>query len=273
MPRPHVSAIAAATVLCFAAACSNNETTPLSPSTADAIDAQAAADGSTLKVTAPGVVSPQAGEQLRDPQPEFTVNNSQAKFAVSPPLVYRFELHNGGGLMASAVVPTGSERTTWSVPDQIEQDAYRWRARAEMGSRVGPWSEFVSFATVVPPSVLPRGPYPRNPEEIVRFVQRSYPDRGRANVSLGKRDEDMAFFRDRIIEVGLCVGLEMGRNLKRGGPELSMDLLAWKTGGRTWGVDIAGGYDAVDKPLVLSWRMHAPRAFFSPIPNPQACRN
>ena len=36
----------------------------------------------------------------------------------------------------------------------------------------------------------------------------------------------MMFLRDRIIEAGKCGGLELGWNLKRGGPELSIDFMA-----------------------------------------------
>jgi hypothetical protein len=43
--------------------------------------------------------------------------------------------------------------------------------------------------------------------------------------------------------------------------QLSVDFLAFKTNGQTWGVDIAGGYDDTSKRLILSWHMHAPRAY------------
>ena len=41
----------------------------------------------------------------------------------------------------------------------------------------------------------------------------------------------MEFLRDRIIEAGLCGGLDLGWNLKRGGPEISIDFLAERSGG------------------------------------------
>jgi hypothetical protein len=274
MTRRTLTALGAATTLLIAGACADDNPTPVSPGSVAAGDAEAGPDGTTLKVTEPAAVSPASGADINNNRPVFTVTNSEAKFAGTPALSYRFEIQNGGGQAVMAgVVGAGDGSTSWQPPTSLEQGSYQWRSRAEMGDRFGPWSKTVPFNMVAPPSLLPPGPYPTTPIEIVQFVERSYPERGRARVSLNKRKEDMAFLRDRIIEVALCVGLEMGRNLKRGGPEHSYDFLAYKTGGRTWGVDIAGGYDDTRERLRLSWRMHAPRAFFDPIPNPEPCRN
>ena len=38
----------------------------------------------------------------------------------------------------------------------------------------------------------------------------------------------MMFLRNRVIEAGICGGLNLGWNLKRGGPELSIDFIAEK---------------------------------------------
>jgi hypothetical protein len=269
-----LSAMSVAAALTCAAACANDKATPLSPETVAATETGAAADGSTLKVTAPGPVSPVSGAEVNDSSPPFTVTNSQARFGPTPPLVYRFEVQKENGEpVQSGLNAAGDGRTSWEPPRALEQGTFRWRTRAEMEGRHGPWSEFVTFKMVAPPSLLPPGPYPREPFEIAKFVERSYPERTRRGVSLSKRKENMAFLRDRLIEVGLCVGLEMGRNLKRGGPEHSYDFIAYKTGGKTWGVDIAGGYDDTSETLKLGFHMHAPRAFFDPLPNPEPCLN
>jgi hypothetical protein len=270
-----VSAISAATALLFAVGCSSNNTTPVSPTTTATSNSDAAADGSTLKVTAPGAVSPANGEESRNSKPVFTVNNSQAKFNVPASLEYRFEVYTEAGQLVtnSVKVAAGEGATSWQIPENLTQGNYKWHARAEQANKFGPWSEFVAFKITRPPTLLPDGPYPTNPEAIVAFVAASYPDKLRARVSLDTRKANMAFLRDRIIEVGLCVGLNMGRNLKRGGPEFSFDFLAYRTGGTTWGVDLASGYDATDKPLRLHWSVHAPRAFYSALPDPQPCGN
>ena len=53
----------------------------------------------------------------------------------------------------------------------------------------------------------------------------------RAGVSSATRRSNMEFLRDRIIEAGLCGGLDLGWNLKRGGPDISVDFLAERRGG------------------------------------------
>jgi hypothetical protein len=269
-----LSAMSAAAALAVVAACANDRSTPVSPESVGVTESEAAPDGSTLKVTAPGTVAPGNGEEVSDATPLFVVTNSQAKFGPTPSLAYRFQLQTENGQAVQGTLSAaGDGRSTWQTGTAVAPGTYRWRARAEMGSQYGPWAAFVVFKQVAPPSLLPPGPYPTDPAAIARFVQNSYPDRGRAGVSLSRRKEDMAFLRDRIIEVGLCVGHQMARNLKRGGPELSYDFLAWKTGGKWWGVDIASGYDDTDHRLELGWHPHAPRSFPSPIPNPEACRN
>jgi hypothetical protein len=69
----------------------------------------------------------------------------------------------------------------------------------------------------------------------------------------------MEFIRDRIIETGRCKGVDLGRNLKRGGPEISRDFIVLRSnvgkGGRDRGIDIASGYDDVDRALKLTWQV------------------
>jgi hypothetical protein len=63
----------------------------------------------------------------------------------------------------------------------------------------------------------------------------------------------MAFLRDRIIENGKCGGLNLGWNLKRGGPEVSIDFLAWRRSDGDMGIDIGFDYDNTSTPLKLYW--------------------
>ena len=57
------------------------------------------------------------------------------------------------------------------------------------------------------------------------------------------------FLRDRIIEAGQCAGMNYGWNLKRGGPELSIDVIAWKRPDGNMGVDIGLDYDNIGTTL------------------------
>ena len=63
----------------------------------------------------------------------------------------------------------------------------------------------------------------------------------------------MRFLRDRIIEAGLCGGLDLGWNLKRGGPDISIDFIAERVNGQVVGHDIAADYDNTSTPLHLYW--------------------
>ena len=65
----------------------------------------------------------------------------------------------------------------------------------------------------------------------------------------------MAFLRDRIIESGKCGGLDLGWNLKRGGPDVSIDFLAQRLNGEVLGIDIAHDYDNLSMPLRLQWHL------------------
>jgi hypothetical protein len=81
----------------------------------------------------------------------------------------------------------------------------------------------------------------------------------------------MAFLRDRIIEAGLCGGTEMGWNMKRGGPEKSIDYMVHVKNGDPWGVDIAVDYDNTSKPLRLGWLIDKITPHYRPYSNSYKC--
>jgi hypothetical protein len=84
--------------------------------------------------------------------------------------------------------------------------------------------------------------------------------------SLGERQANMAFIRDRMIEAGKCGGLDLGQNLKRGGPDLSIDFLAWRRADGDMGVDIGFDYDNFSVPLRLAWGEAGLGASYKPYP-------
>ncbi len=55
-------------------------------------------------------------------------------------------------------------------------------------------------------------------------------------------------------------GLDLGRNFKRGTPVISHDFIVLRAapGQKDRGVDIASGYDDVDRPLKLTWQVFGP---------------
>ncbi len=94
---------------------------------------------------------------------------------------------------------------------------------------------------------------PSNGPELIAYVTARYPERLAAGVSGEQRLENVLFLRDRIIEIGRCGGMLLGWNLKRGGPEKSVDFIAWRQAEGDRGVDIALDYDNTSRTLQLQW--------------------
>ena len=82
----------------------------------------------------------------------------------------------------------------------------------------------------------------------------------------------MKFLRDRVIEAGLCGGVTYGWNLKRGGPELSIDVIAWKRPDGNMGVDIGFDYDNISTPLKLVWSEVDLSASYTPYTTAYSCK-
>jgi hypothetical protein len=80
----------------------------------------------------------------------------------------------------------------------------------------------------------------------------------------------MEFLRDRIIEAGICGGLDLAHNLKRGTPELSIDFLVWRSSKGDVGIDLAAGYDDETTPLQLHW-VESIFPFYGGYPNHPGC--
>jgi hypothetical protein len=146
----------AATVLANLA-CGGETTTPVSPSgTATlAVGAtEAAADGSTLKATAPAPQLPANGSTVPSLTPNLVIANSTLKYlgdvAMVLTLEYRFVVETEDGTSVSNVrTGTGVALTGSRVAAGLLQPltVYRWRVRAELGSAFGPWSAYSTFAT------------------------------------------------------------------------------------------------------------------------------
>jgi hypothetical protein len=121
---------------------------------------------------------------------------------------------------------------------------------------VGPIAP-TSVATVAAadpaPTPAPQIQYPHDGPSIVAYVAAQYPEKLAAGVSLDERVANMQFLRDRVIEVGKCGGLDLGWNLKRGGPEISNDFITERIGGAVIGHDIGVAYDDTSRPLQLVW--------------------
>jgi hypothetical protein len=101
----------------------------------------------------------------------------------------------------------------------------------------------------------------------VSCISAKYPQYLVPGISLSQRQANMAFLRDRIIEAGKCGGLDLGQNLKRGGPDLSIDFLAWRQPGGDMGVDLGQDYDNTSTTLRLQWSEAGFGATYKAYPN------
>ena len=145
-------AIITLSALGLSVACSKSSPNLTSPSAVRPGTANAADDGSTLKVAAPTPQSPvnnqaiAAGNDLT-----LVVTNASTTFGTAAALTYRFEIHNTAGVLAygSPPIAGGSAGTTSHLlPDSVALEAekrYDWRARAEFEGETGPWSNSASF--------------------------------------------------------------------------------------------------------------------------------
>jgi hypothetical protein len=142
--RHRFIATAGAATLAVALACTRS-TTPTSPSADGTRGSDAAADGSTLKATAPNPLSPVNDESLND-APTLTATASTMKYSDPAALQYRFEVFNevGARVQESGLLNTPAFRVTAPL---AFRKRHTWRVRSEYQGAVGPWSAVASFVT------------------------------------------------------------------------------------------------------------------------------
>jgi hypothetical protein len=125
------------------AACSGTTQTPTSPSAAAGGTATAAADGSTLKASAPGVLEPVGGVRIETRRPTMVWTPSVGTFTALTPS-YEVEVRTGGAVVYTALV----QGTSHQVPEDAATDTeYTWRVRARQDTAFGPWSANATFVT------------------------------------------------------------------------------------------------------------------------------
>ncbi len=110
-----------------------------------------------------------------------------------------------------------------------------------------------SQLTSTPDSPAHAQSYPSNGPDLIAYIAAKYPERLAGGISHEERIQNMQFLRDRIIEAGKCGGLDLGWNMKRGGPEISNDFIVERRDGVDYGHDIAVDYDNPGHPLELYW--------------------
>jgi hypothetical protein len=255
-----------------ASGCAEGTGQALTP-TLPSVDSNTAnADGTKLKASAPQPLSPQSAIRVNSLTPQLVLRSSSANFDPSAQLSYIFEVvevADSTVVTKSDPIPAASSQTTWTVPADILKlnKTYAWRAYAVYSGVQGSLSDTVSFRTPLPPRPKDEaGPIfcaGSTGKEIIACVSNAFPER-RVKTNTGdfsdeRRYANMEFLRDVIIATGKCKGLDLGRNMKRGGPEISRDFIVYRSNkgknGRDRGVDIASGYDDTKTTLKLTWQL------------------
>lgn len=144
-------------------ACSGSSQSPTSPSSVDGTDTAANPDGSTLKVTAPALLTPIEGV-IDSRRPTFTWANSSGRFSATA-LAYRLELFDAAGNFIDARTVPGTENVTSYTADVDLGYAtdFQWKVRAELDGQPGPYSTMGAFRTPdapPPPPTTPTAPAP-----------------------------------------------------------------------------------------------------------------
>jgi hypothetical protein len=262
---------ACAVIALVAAGCADGTGQALTPTLPTATGTSSNADGTTLKAGVPQPLSPQSGIRITNLTPQLVLRNAAGTFEPSASLSYVFEVFEVVGstqtlVLKSDPIAAGSPQTIFNVPSNLLKmnRTYAWRAYAVFGGVQGSLSDGVSFRTPLPPPV--DGPVPCGSSAgptIIACVANAYPSylvkTNAGTGSLERRHHNMEFLRDRIIETGICKGLDLGRNFKRGTPVISHDFIVLRQPGqRDRGVDIASGYDDVNVVLKLTWQVFGP---------------
>ena len=258
-----------------AAGCADGTGQALTPTLPSVEGTTLNADGTRLKASAPQPLSPLSAVRVSNLTPQLVLRNGSGSFDSSAALSYVFEVFDVAApetlVIKSDPIAPGSDQTTFDVPPNTLQanKTYAWRSYAMYSGVQGSRSDTVSFRTPLP-APLPNSNTPgpifcagSSGHEIIACVSAAFPER-RAKTSGGdfsdeRRYANMEFLRDVIIATGKCKGLNLGRNNKRGGPEISRDFIVYRSdrgkNGRDRGVDIASGYDDTKTTLKLTWQL------------------
>lgn len=230
---------------------------------------------------APGPVTPISNAVASSRRPTFTAGAPERNAAVGP-LTYEYHIAIDGAfgniVAAGQAAEEGVQTHFTPGSDLPANQQHFWRVRAGDGETTSEWSAVAMFRTpgaapAPPPPAPGPGPTPGsgscalgNGPAIINCISVKYAAWRRPVGSLGERQGNMMFLRDRIIEAGQCSGMNLGYNLKRGGPERSIDVLAWKRPDGNMGVDIGMDYDNLGGTLQLVWSEVDLFAVFEPYP-------
>jgi hypothetical protein len=216
----------------------------------------------------PAAYTPNNNERITTRTPALNAHNGAAS-GPHKAIQYQFQVSTSSSFNSVVADGTsgmgGGGETIWTVSTNLNYDTtYYWHVRASDGDVTTDWSDSAVFRTPVTPTTPPPsgggggGPVTAcagatTGPTIVSCIAARYPERLVAGVSLATRQANMSFLRDRIIEMGRCQGKDWAWNLKRGGPDISIDFITEKINGVVHGHDIGFDYDNTSTPLVIYW--------------------
>ena len=241
----------------------------------------AAADGSTLKVTAPALVSPVDGVRAEDRRPTLVWVNSTGRYSPIG-VAYDIELSSPTAVVYSRTVGESPDIGAHLIDLELDYDTtYSWRVRAHLGGppdTFGPWTSWATFVSpsrpvaAAPPAgaggttscAAPLSPMgagetrkPRpNHSGIARNVASAFPGSLRNSCQDHGGSWD---FMDRVVDSLRAVDGRYGYNAKRGNMnDASLDVVSYFYGNHTefqgspqvYIFDIIGGHCGAD-PFVV----------------------
>ena len=230
-------------------ACTQSPQNATSPSAAakTVAAATAAADGSTLKVGPPGLVSPVDGQTAEDRRPTLVWTNAEGKYSQIG-VAYDIELSTPTQVVYSVTVGESPNFGAHLLPMDLEYSTdYSWRVRAHVGNpdSVGPWSSWATFKSMARPVAVSTGgavlggcaaplsemgpgesrrPRP-NDSQIVRNVASAFP----AALQHSCQPEGGSWeFMDRAVDALRAKDGRYGYNAKRGNMnDPSLDVVSY----------------------------------------------
>lgn len=236
-------------------------------------------------VNPPSLVAPVDNAVAASSTPTLTVHNASSVGPVGA-LAYEFQVATDQAfsrLVAAGIVNQGAGDTNFASSALAAATVHYWRVRASDSESTSAWSTTQVFRTPAPPAPPPPPPptdgggggggscaLPTGPQ-IIACISSKYASKRAPVGSLSQRQDNMKFIRDRVIEAGKCAGRDYSWNLKRGGPELSIDVIAWKRPDGNMGVDIAYDYDNIGATLQLAWGEVDLFASYTPYTNSFSC--
>lgn len=135
-----------------AVACSNDASTPVSPSAVVAQGSALNADGSNLKISPPIGLSPLFESTNVSPVATLAARASQGRNVANYTVAHRFQVSDNESFSNIVASGTGSSDAQgivrWTIePALAAGRRYVWRLRGELEDGYGPWSNVMAFTT------------------------------------------------------------------------------------------------------------------------------